>query len=47
MYSDIDTHDEDVEKLEALLARRFHRGKDKFKGKLPIYILTFFPSSSH
>ena len=28
--------EEDVEKLEALLVRRFHRGKGKFKGKLPI-----------
>ena len=27
---------EDVEQLEALLARRFHRQKGKFKGKLPI-----------
>lgn len=28
--------EEDVDQLEALLARRFHRGKGKFKGKLPI-----------
>ena len=27
---------EDVEQLEELLARRFHRGKGKVKGKLPI-----------
>ena len=33
-YSNID--EEDIEQLEALLARRFHRGKGKFKGKLPI-----------
>ena len=25
-----------MDQLEALLARRFHRGKGKFKGKLPI-----------
>ena len=36
MSSDSDTKEEDVEQLEALLARRFHRGKGKFKGKLPI-----------
>ena len=30
------TDEEDVEQLEALLARRFHRGKGKFKGKWPI-----------
>ena len=36
MSSDSDIEKEDVEQLEALLARRFHRGKDKFKGKLPI-----------
>ena len=34
--SDSNTNEEDVEQLEALLARRFHRGKGKFKGKLPI-----------
>ena len=34
--SDNDIDEEDVEQLEALLARRFHRGKGKFKGKLPI-----------
>ena len=34
--SDSDTDEEDVEQLEALLARRFHRGKGKLKGKLPI-----------
>lgn len=34
--SDSSTDEEDVEQLEALLARRFHRGKGKFKGKLPI-----------
>ena len=36
MSNDNDTDQEDVEQLEALLARRFHRGKGKFKGKLPI-----------
>ena len=36
MSSDSDIDEEDVEQLEALLARRFHRGKSKFKGKLPI-----------
>ena len=36
MSSDNDTDKEDVEQLEALLERRFHRGKGKFKGKLPI-----------
>ena len=34
--SDNDTDEEDVDQLEALLARIFHRGKGKFKGKLPI-----------
>ena len=34
--SDSDTDEEDVDHLEAFLARRFHRGKGKFKGKLPI-----------
>ena len=34
--SDRNTDEEDVEQLEALLARRFHKGKGKFKGKLPI-----------
>ena len=34
--SDSDIDEEDVDQLEALLARRFHRGKGKFKGKLPI-----------
>ena len=36
MSSNSNIDEEDVEQLEALLARRFHRGKDKFKGKLPI-----------
>ena len=35
MFSDIDIDEEDVDKLEALLARIFHRGKGNFKGKLP------------
>ena len=34
--SDSDKNEENVDKLEALLARRFHRGKGKFQGKLPI-----------
>ena len=34
--SDSNTDEEDIEQLEALLARTFHRGKGKFKGKLPI-----------
>ena len=34
--SDSETNEEDINQLEALLARRFHRGKGKFKGKLPI-----------
>ena len=34
--SDSDIDEEDVDQLEALLARRFHRGRGKFKGKLPI-----------
>ena len=34
--SDSSTDKDDVDQLEALLARRFHRGKGKFKGKLPI-----------
>ena len=34
--NDSDTDEEDVEQLEALLARRFRKGKGKFKGKLPI-----------
>ena len=34
--SDSNIDEEDVEQLEALLARRFHREKGKFKVKLPI-----------
>ena len=34
--SDSSTDEDDVDQLEALLARRFHRGRGKFKGKLPI-----------
>ena len=34
--SDSDTDDEDIEELEALLAKRFHKGKGKYKGKMPI-----------
>ena len=36
LSSDSDTNEEDVEQIEALLARRFHKGKGNFKGKLPI-----------
>ena len=36
--SDSDTNDEELEELEVLLARKFHRGKGKYKGKLPIII---------
>ena len=36
MSNDSDTDEEDVDQLEALLERRFYRGKGKFKGKLPI-----------
>ena len=32
---------EDVEQLEALLTRIFHRGKGKFKGKLPIICFNY------
>ena len=34
--NDSDTNEEDVEQLEALLERRFDKGKGKFKGKLSI-----------
>ena len=34
MSNDSDTDEEYVDQLEALLARRFHKGKGKFKGKL-------------
>ena len=34
--NDSSTDEDDVDQLEALLARRFHRGKGKFKGKLLI-----------
>ena len=34
--SDSNTNEDDVDQLEALLAKRFHRGKGKFRGKLPI-----------
>ena len=39
MSNDSDTDGEDVDQLEALLVRRFHRGKGKFKGKL--FIMCF------
>ena len=34
--SDSSTNEDDVDQLEGLLARIFHRGKGKFKCKLPI-----------
>lgn len=40
-YSDCETDDEDVEELEALLARIFHRGKGKYKGKFPIIYFNY------
>ena len=40
--SNDNTTDEDhVDQLEALLAMRFHRGKGKFKGKLPIICFNY------
>ena len=36
MSSDSDTDEEDANQLEALLERRFHRGKGKFIDKFPI-----------
>ena len=33
--NDSDTNEENVEQLEALLTRIFHRGRGKFKGKFP------------
>lgn len=36
VFSNSDRDEEDIKQLEALLARRFHKGKDKFKDKLPI-----------
>ena len=39
MSSNSEIDKEDVEQLEELLTRRFHRGKGKFKGKLPIIYL--------
>lgn len=39
--SDSDTNKEDVDRLEALLERRFHRGKGYFKCKLPIMCFKF------
>ena len=34
--SDSDIDEDDIDQLEALLARRFHREKGKYKVKLPI-----------
>lgn len=39
--SDSNIDEEDVEELEALLAKRFHRGKGKFKGKLPMIYFNY------
>ena len=33
--SDSSTDEDDVDQLEVLLARRFHRGRGKFRGKFP------------
>ena len=41
MNSDNDASDEDLEELEALMARRLPRGKGKYKGKLPIIHLSW------
>jgi len=38
---DSDTDEEDVDQLEALLARRFHRGKGKYKGKVLIICFNY------
>ena len=38
MSSDSDTEEEDVEQLEALLARRFHRGKGNLKVSCPLFV---------
>ena len=37
--NDSDTNEDDVEELEAFLARIFHKGKGKYNGKLPIICL--------
>ena len=34
--SDSEIDDEDIDELKALFARRFHRGKGKYKGRVPI-----------
>ena len=36
MKNDNDTSDDETNELEAMIARRFGRGKGKCKGKLPI-----------
>ena len=36
MKSDRDTFNDDLDELEALIYEIFGRGKDKYKGKLPI-----------
>ena len=40
--SDSETNDEDIDELEALLARRFHKGKGKYKGKMPIIFFNYY-----
>ena len=39
--NDSDIVEEDVDQIEALLARRFQRGKGKLKGKLPIICFNY------
>lgn len=39
--SDSDIDDEDFEEFEALLASKFHKGKGKYKGKLPIICFNY------
>lgn len=36
MKSDSDTSDDELDELEALITKRFGRGKGKYKGKLTI-----------
>ena len=36
MKSDSDTFDDELDELEALISRRYGRGKGKYKGKLLI-----------
>ena len=39
--SDSEIDDEDIDELEALIARRFHRGKWKYKCKIPIICFNY------